>query len=149
MKRDEQFYISFHGIACALLNSHLLSAGLSRDATRGICKGCKTAVRCGVPEVLDKLRPALMEVGSAARVAGEKTIDKVGLAVAYIKVMDAVAHVHLIGLLEVLPRHKVVGELGRKRVESDPFEMIDKREVSCYLSHFLKREHQFYRRAEF
>ena len=104
----------------------------------------------GEPEVLREFRPSLVHVRIAAGESRERAEDHVGLRVhgIFVEIARVTRRHHLIGLLEILLVHEVVGHLRRQGVEGDPFEAVGESHVARYAHHLFEREHHLDRGAQ-
>ena len=119
------------------------------DARRSIDQGGEAPVAAGVPEVLDQLGPALVQVAGAAGIAAEQAIDHVRALVLGREVAHVPCAGDLVDLLEILARVACVRLLGREGVVGDTFELLGPAQVSRDTEHPFQGIHHLDGGAEF
>ena len=99
--------------------------------------------------MLCELRPALVHVGSTARIAAKDSVKLVCTVIACHKVPATVlGNLNLVELLVILASIISVCSLCRKSVECHPLQQVSPISTASDLDHLLKREHHLHRRAK-
>lgn len=129
-------------------DGHFRASGdVRRDGRWRIDHGGETFVGGRIPEVLHEFGPSLMQVRRTAGVARQQA-EKVVATVMVVHEIPFVARADdLVGLLEILAGHEIVGDLGRQGIECHLFQMIGVGAVPRDLENFFEGEHQFHDRA--